>query len=97
MSIDPHEFTNTPGVDDVTTNPACAGKQIMEFPILVGGVLTDVGKNSKTYDPGADRVLYAMNGNTPVYCGIMTHSSGSVPDPSNPNKELQPFTDCVPG
>lgn len=91
---DPHDFTNTPGVDDVTTSSACAGKTILEFPILEGGTVVDVGKNNRNVDAGIHRVLFAMNGANPIYCGLMTHTDGSVPDPNNPGKTLQPFLDC---
>ena len=89
----PHTFANTAGVDDVTIDPACQGKEILEFPILNSGILPSGGRNA-LQDPGTDRVLFTVTddpGQTSTqYCGLMTHNRATPAGSS-----LQPFGDCV--
>lgn len=91
----PHEFTNTEGIDTVTTQPACNGQSILEFPILNNGKTLSGGPGVQI-DVGTERILFTVDaqGNT-VYCGIVTHNSDTKVM-SKDGKLLLPFTDCIP-
>lgn len=96
--VDPHEFKNTPGVDDVTVDPACQGQTVLEFPILDSGILPEGGRNALS-DPGTERVLFTVSDEpgktTTRYCGLMTHNRRLSDSESASGSNLQPFGDCV--
>ena len=95
----PHTFMDLPAVSPVTGSPSCAGKTVMEFPILGpdGSELVNVGKKNRALRVGPDRVLFFVNLQTKetVFCGMITHhQEAKVLDPVS-GKSYLFFVDCT--
>ena len=95
----PHAFLDLPAVSPVTISSSCAGKTVLEFPILPpdGSQLVNVGKKNKVLRPGPDRVLFYIDLQTREtgYCGMVTHhQEDKILDPVS-GKSYLPFVDCA--
>ncbi|KAL8754356.1 MAG: hypothetical protein Q9199_004401 [Rusavskia elegans] len=90
----PHTYKNLDA--GVHTDPACAGLDIQEFPILSDGspVARGPGAKSTALFPGSERVLFALGNGVVFYCGLITHVGPQAGGP--PPGNLVPFRNCTP-